>query len=122
MHFAINIPHFDISSDPQEIAELAHEAEEAGWDGFFIWDHINYKLPDSAIPVMADPWITLAAIATRTKRIKIGPMVTPLPRRRPWKLAREAASVDALSQGRLVLGVGSGDVREPGFIPIRCLW
>jgi alkanesulfonate monooxygenase SsuD/methylene tetrahydromethanopterin reductase-like flavin-dependent oxidoreductase (luciferase family) len=113
MQFAIDIPHFGPFSDPHLVAELAHEAEEAGWDGFFVWDHINYKLAGSPEPVViADPWIQLAAIAMRTKHIKLGPMVTPLPRRRPWKLARETVTLDQLSGGRLILGIGLGSDRS----------
>jgi probable F420-dependent oxidoreductase len=106
MHFAINTPNFDLYSNVHLLAKLAHEAEEAGWDGFFIWDHIGAG-PEWPAPI-ADPWIALAAMAMITKRIKIGPMVTPLPRRRPWKVAREAVTLDHLSQGRLILGVGIG--------------
>ncbi|MEO8953157.1 MAG: LLM class flavin-dependent oxidoreductase [Ktedonobacteraceae bacterium] len=113
MQFAIDIPHFGPFSNPHVPAELAHEAEEAGWDGFFVWDHINYKLAGVPGPVViADPWIQLAAIALRTRRIKLGPMVTPLPRRRPWKLAREAVTLDHLSAGRLILGIGLGSDRS----------
>ncbi|MGI9057527.1 MAG: LLM class flavin-dependent oxidoreductase [Ktedonobacteraceae bacterium] len=113
MQFAIDIPHFGPFSNPHVPAELAHEAEEAGWDGFFVWDHINYKLAGVTGPVViADPWIQLAAIALRTRRIKLGPMVTPLPRRRPWKLAREAVTLDHLSAGRLILGIGLGSDRS----------
>ena len=109
MQFAIDLPPFGPFSDPRLVAELAQEAEEAGWDGFFLWDHINYKLDGSPEPVeIADPWIHLAAIALRTKRIKLGPMVTPLPRRRPWKVARETVTLDHLSEGRLILGIGLG--------------
>lgn len=89
-------------SNPNLLAELAHEAEETGWDGAFIWDHIRH--PSTA----ADPWIALTAMAMRTKRIKLGPIVTPVARRRPWKLARETVSLDHLTNGRLVLGVGLG--------------
>ncbi|BCL77568.1 luciferase-like protein [Ktedonobacteria bacterium brp13] len=113
MQFAIDIPQFGPFSDPHLVAELAYEAEEAGWDGFFLWDHINYKLAGTPEPlVVADPWIQLAAIALRTKRIKLGPMVTPLPRRRPWKLARETVTLDQLSRGRLILGIGLGSDRS----------
>lgn len=113
MQFAIDIPNFGIYSDPQLLAELAYEAEESGWDGFFIWDHINYKLTDSQeTPMIGDPWIQLAAIAMRTKSLKLGPMVTPLPRRRPWKVAREAVTLDHLSDGRLILGIGLGSDRS----------
>jgi alkanesulfonate monooxygenase SsuD/methylene tetrahydromethanopterin reductase-like flavin-dependent oxidoreductase (luciferase family) len=113
MQYAINIPNFGLFADPHLVAELAHEAEEAGWDGFFLWDHITYDIRgvQEAVPV-ADPWILLAAIALRTKRIKIGPLVTPLPRRRPWKVARETVTLDHLSQGRLILGVGLGNDRS----------
>lgn len=106
MQFAINVPNFGSFSDPRLMAELAHEAEEAGWDGFFLWDHIGGD-PQKALP-MADPWIELAAMAMRTSRIKLATIVTPVPRRHPWKLARECVTLDHLSQGRLILGVGIG--------------
>ncbi len=109
MHCAIDLPPFGPFSDPILVAQLAEIAEEAGWHGFFLWDHLNYRLERSTEPVaIADPWIVLAAIAQRTTSIKLGPMVTPLPRRRPWKLARETVTLDHLSGGRLVLGVGLG--------------
>jgi alkanesulfonate monooxygenase SsuD/methylene tetrahydromethanopterin reductase-like flavin-dependent oxidoreductase (luciferase family) len=76
-----------------------------GWDGFFLWDHIRYRAPTRAV---ADPWIALSAIASATERIRIGPMVTPLSRRRVQKLARETVTLDHLSEGRLILGVGLG--------------
>ncbi|HLZ58609.1 MAG TPA: LLM class flavin-dependent oxidoreductase [Ktedonosporobacter sp.] len=104
MRFAINTPNFGIYGNPRLLAELAHEAEESGWDGFFLWDHIGSNWPDE----IADPWIELAAMAMTTSRIILGPIVTPLPRRRPWKVAREAVTLDHLSNGRFVLGVGIG--------------
>ncbi|MGB8346973.1 MAG: LLM class flavin-dependent oxidoreductase [Ktedonobacteraceae bacterium] len=106
MQFAINTPNFGSFGDARLMAELAHEAEDAGWDGFFIWDHIGGD-PEQALP-MADPWVELTAMAMATSRIKLGPIVTPLPRRRPWKLARESVTLDRLSNGRLILGVGIG--------------
>ncbi len=106
MQFAINTPNFGSFSDVRLMAELAREAEDAGWDGFFVWDHIGGS-PERAIP-MADPWVTLTAMAMTTSRIKLGPIITPLPRRRPWKLAKECVTLDHLSQGRLILGVGLG--------------
>lgn len=113
MQFGIDLPPFGPFSDPHLVAELAHEAEEAGWDGFFLWDHLTYRLAGSPGPVVvADPWILLAAIALRTTRIKLGPLVTPLPRRRPWKLARETVTLDHLSTGRLILGIGLGSDRS----------
>lgn len=109
MQFAIDLPHFGPFSDPQRVAELAYIAEDAGWNGFFLWDHINFKDDKSPEPIaIADPWILLAAIALRTREIKLGTMITPLPRRRPWKLARETVTLDHLSGGRLILGVGLG--------------
>lgn len=109
MQFAIDLPPFGPFSDPHLVAQLAEVAEEAGWHGFFLWDHLNYRLDGSPEPVaIADPWIMLAAMALRTTSIKLGPMVTPLPRRRPWKLARETVTLDHLCGGRLVLGIGLG--------------
>ncbi|HCI79005.1 MAG TPA: LLM class flavin-dependent oxidoreductase [Ktedonobacter sp.] len=106
MQFAINIPNFGCFGDARLLSELAHEAEDNGWDGFFLWDHIGGS-PEQVQPI-ADPWIALTAMAMATSRIKFGPMVTPLPRRRPWKLARECVTLDRLSNGRLILGLGIG--------------
>ena len=108
MRFGILVPNFgDSCGSAEELAELAVEVESAGWDGFFLFDHIQYSSGES-VPVV-DPWIALAAIAMRTKRIRLGTLVTPIPRRHPWKLARETVSIDHLSAGRLILGVGLGD-------------
>ncbi|HYL58033.1 MAG TPA: LLM class flavin-dependent oxidoreductase [Candidatus Acidoferrales bacterium] len=104
MKFAFDLPQFGPYANPRLLAELAHDAEAAGWDGFFLWDHIQVGWPDA----VADPWIALAAIACATSRIVLGPIVTPLFRRHPWKLARETVTLDHLSGGRLVLGVGLG--------------
>lgn len=106
MHHALFLPIFGELADPGVVAQLAAEAEAAGWHGVFVWDHIAYSAPVSAI---ADPWITLAAVACATERLRLGPMVTPIPRRRPVKLAREVVTLDALSSGRFTLGVGIGD-------------
>jgi alkanesulfonate monooxygenase SsuD/methylene tetrahydromethanopterin reductase-like flavin-dependent oxidoreductase (luciferase family) len=101
-------PLFDELSDPTVCARLAAEAEEAGWHGFFVWDQLRWNAP---VRQVADPWITLAAVAAATERLRFGPMVTPLPRRRPVKVARETATLDRLSGGRLTLGVGIGEDR-----------
>lgn len=112
MRFALNVPNFGAYGDARLLAELAREAEESGWDGFFVWDHIAWEGAEN----YADPWISLGAIALQTSSIRIGPMVTPLPRRRPWKVAHEAATLDRLSGGRLILGAGlGGREREFGF-------
>ena len=98
--------------DPMEmlgcLPTCAYEAEEAGWDGFFLWDQVSKTTLTPAVDPMVDPWIALAAIALRTRSILLGPLVTPLPRRRPWMVARETVSLDHLSGGRLVFGVGAG--------------
>jgi alkanesulfonate monooxygenase SsuD/methylene tetrahydromethanopterin reductase-like flavin-dependent oxidoreductase (luciferase family) len=104
MKFGIYIANYALKGDPRNFIKLAEAAEEAEWDGFFMWDH-NYAGKDYSI---ADPWITLAAIATRTERIRIGTTVTPLPRRRPQEVAREVTTLDILSEGRFTLGVGLG--------------
>ena len=103
-------------AEPARIVELAVRAEERGWDGFFLWDHVAYREP---VREVADPWVTLAAVAAATERVRIGPLVTPLARRRPHQLARETVTLDRLSGGRLVLGVGLGSDRTGEFDPAR---
>ena len=105
MRSGLWFPLFDELAEPAAVARLAAEAEEAGWHGVFLWDHLRWHEP---IKQVADPWITLAAIATATEEVVLGPMVTPLARRRPAKVARETATLDRLSGGRLILGVGLG--------------
>jgi alkanesulfonate monooxygenase SsuD/methylene tetrahydromethanopterin reductase-like flavin-dependent oxidoreductase (luciferase family) len=107
---------FEELSEPALVAELAAKAERRGWDGFFVWDHVAYREP---VKALADPWVTLAAVAMKTERMTIGPMVTPIPRRRPHQLARETVTLDRLSGGRLVLGVGLGSERTGEFDPDR---
>jgi alkanesulfonate monooxygenase SsuD/methylene tetrahydromethanopterin reductase-like flavin-dependent oxidoreductase (luciferase family) len=107
MRYAINMPNFGEYADPRAVAELARLAEEAGWDGLFVWDHVTFVKKRRY--EIADPWVLLTAVALATERIRIGPMVTPLPRRRPSTLARQTTTLDRLSGGRLVLGVGLGD-------------
>jgi alkanesulfonate monooxygenase SsuD/methylene tetrahydromethanopterin reductase-like flavin-dependent oxidoreductase (luciferase family) len=101
----IFVPPFDELADPRVVADLAVTAEDNGWDGFFVWDHITYRAP---VVALADPWITLSAIAAATEQLRIGAMVTPLARRRPVVVARQTTSLDLLSNGRLVVGVGLG--------------
>jgi alkanesulfonate monooxygenase SsuD/methylene tetrahydromethanopterin reductase-like flavin-dependent oxidoreductase (luciferase family) len=103
---------FDELADARLLAELAARAEQAGWDGFFVWDHVNYRPPVSAL---ADPWIALAAIACETERVVIGPMITPPARRRIHKLARETVTLDHLSRGRLIFGAGLGSDNSGEF-------
>ena len=113
MKFGVYLPNFGEEATPQAFAGLAAEAENSGWDGFFLWDHILYSKSQKIN--MLDPWITLAAVAGGTSFIRFGPTVTPLARRRPAKLARETASLDVLSDGRLVLGAGLGDPPDADF-------
>src|SRR6478752_1014577 len=96
---------FEGLADATALAELAKRAEAAGWDGFFLWDHVAYRAPVTAL---ADPWVCMAAIAMQTERIVTGPLVTPLARRRIHKLARETVTLDRLSGGRLIFGAGLG--------------
>ena len=112
MSTGVFLPPFDELADPVLVATLAAEAEVAGWDGIFLWDHIAYRAPVQAI---ADPWLTLAAMASATQQIRLGPMVTPLPRRRPVVVARETATLDLLSGGRLIFGVGIGGDKSREF-------
>jgi alkanesulfonate monooxygenase SsuD/methylene tetrahydromethanopterin reductase-like flavin-dependent oxidoreductase (luciferase family) len=100
---------FDELAEPGLLVELAVAAEAHGWDGLFLWDHIVYSEPVSAV---LDPWVALAAIAAHTRRLRLGPLVTPLSRRRVQKVARETVTLDRLSSGRLIFGVGLGSVPE----------
>ena len=109
MRFGFQVPNFGAFGDVRAVADLAAEAEEHGWDGFFVWDHIDYN----GIEPNADPWILLTAIVLATERVCVGPMVTPLPRRHIGKLAREVSTLDLLSGGRVILGVGAGGADFP---------
>jgi len=108
MQYGVYIPIFGPYGDAQVLADLAHEAEEAGWNGFFLWDQVSKTTLTPTIDPMVDPWVALTVIAMRTRTIRMGLLVTPLPRRRPWMVARETVSLDRLSAGRLIFGAGSG--------------
>jgi alkanesulfonate monooxygenase SsuD/methylene tetrahydromethanopterin reductase-like flavin-dependent oxidoreductase (luciferase family) len=103
---------FDELADPNLLAEIAARAEGSGWDGFFLWDHVDYRAPVTAI---LDPWVAMAAVATATERVRIGPMITPPARRRIHKLARETVTLDHLSRGRLIFGAGLGSDNSGEF-------
>ena len=98
------------TGNPRQAADLAADAEAAGWDGAFYWDGISLGEMDTY-----DPWVVMAAMATRTERVTIGAILTPPSRRRPWKLARETMTLDRLSNGRLVLPVGLGALDDAAF-------
>ena len=110
----IYVAPFDELADPNEVRALAEAAEAHGWDGLFLWDHVAYRPPTRGV---ADPWVTLSACAVATERIRLGPMVTPLSRRRVQKVARETVTLDQLSGGRLILGVGLGSDRNGELEP-----
>jgi alkanesulfonate monooxygenase SsuD/methylene tetrahydromethanopterin reductase-like flavin-dependent oxidoreductase (luciferase family) len=112
MRRGIFVAPFDELADPRLLAELAHDAERAGFDGFFLWDHVAYRPPVEAI---LDPWICMAAIAAATERVLIGPLITPPARRRIHKLARETVTLDLLSGGRFVFGAGLGSDNSGEF-------
>jgi hypothetical protein len=111
MKFSVTVGAVGDGRDPRGLAELARAVEDSGWDALFLEDYLVYQ-GDASRPTY-DPWICLAAMAVATERIRIGTTVTPLPRRRPWKVAAEAVALDHLSGGRMVLGVGIGDPGDP---------
>ena len=107
MRRGLYVAPFDELAEPRTLIALAVEAEEHGWDGFFLWDHILYRPP---VREVADPWVVLSAIAAHTEHLRLGPLVTPLSRRRVHKVARETATLDRLSRGRLILGSASAAI------------
>jgi alkanesulfonate monooxygenase SsuD/methylene tetrahydromethanopterin reductase-like flavin-dependent oxidoreductase (luciferase family) len=110
LRYGLSLPNGGECGDPRFVLELAERAEAAGWDGLFLEDYVSYQ-GDPHAPT-CDVWTTLGAIAVRTTRIILGTSVTPLPRRRPWNVARQAVAIDQLSDGRFVLGVGIGDAGD----------
>jgi hypothetical protein len=91
-------------TDPRNVIELSAEAEKAGWDGVFVAEMIYGP----------DAWVTLAGAAMHTERIKLGTMLSPVARMRPWKIASETATLDRISNGRVILAVGLGAL-ETGY-------
>ena len=113
MKYGIYLSNFGKAISARSLADLAEEAERAGWGGFFLWDQIHGS-KSNRLP-MVDPWVALTAMAMKTEHIRLGTTVTPLARRRPWKLARETVTLDHLSKGRLTLCVGLGDPPDAEF-------
>lgn len=112
VRYGLYVPDFGKSAFPRTMANLAYEAEQAGWDGFFLWDHIlewNERVP------IFDSFTILAAISMRTERIRIGTTITPLPRLKPWIVSKQVATLDHLSGGRMVLGVGLGNPESTDY-------
>lgn len=123
MKYGIDLPNMRACADPRLLAELAREAENSGWDGVFIFDSLyspdwGAAADTPSVAPAADPWIALAAMAMSTERVRLGTMITPLARRRPWKVARETVTLDHLSNGRLVLPVGLGWTPDGGFAAV----
>ncbi len=102
MHYGIEVVPFGPYSDPRLVVELAQAAEAAGWEAITLWDHVLFPYGTG------DPWITLAAVATATRTLKLCTDVSPLPRYSPHVLARTLIALDILSQGRVILGAGAG--------------
>lgn len=109
MRWAISVPPF---ADTASLVALAVEADQAGWDGVFFWDHLVWSRPGLDIH---DPWVLLGAVAAQTSRVRLGTMITPLARRRPWVVAKQLTTLDHLSAGRAVLGVGLGEPPDNDF-------
>lgn len=112
MRFSINIPNFGDFADARTVAAVASAAEQAGWDGLFVWDHIMRR---SHHRPYGDPWMLLTAAAVATSQIRLGTLVTPVPRRRPQQLARQVATLDSLSRGRVIFGAGLGGPIEDEY-------
>jgi alkanesulfonate monooxygenase SsuD/methylene tetrahydromethanopterin reductase-like flavin-dependent oxidoreductase (luciferase family) len=125
MRFGVTLPNLGIAGGPTGLVELAAAAEEAGWDGVFVWDTVwspdwdaVFK-DDPARRNTWDPWVLLAAMAVATHRVRLGTMVSPLSRRRPWKVAAETATIDHLSAGRMILAVSLGWEPDGGFAKVN---
>jgi alkanesulfonate monooxygenase SsuD/methylene tetrahydromethanopterin reductase-like flavin-dependent oxidoreductase (luciferase family) len=106
MRYSIYVPNFGEFAAPEVFADVARRAEEYGWDGLLVWDHVVEQ--KDLRREIADPWILLTAAALATRRIRLGTAITPVARRRPAKLAREVTTLDRLTGGRMILGVGLG--------------
>src|SRR5262245_52205738 len=115
MRFSINIPNFGDFADPRTVATIAAAAEQAGWDGLFVWDHVVHDKAERSGQPFGDPWMLLTAAALATSRLKLGTMVTPVARRRPEQLARQVATLDSLSAGRVIFCAGLGGPIEDEF-------
>jgi alkanesulfonate monooxygenase SsuD/methylene tetrahydromethanopterin reductase-like flavin-dependent oxidoreductase (luciferase family) len=115
MRFSINIPNFGDFADARNVATVAAAAEQAGWDGLFVWDHVVHDKAARKGQAFGDPWMLLTAAALATSRLKLGTLVTPVARRRPEQLARQVATLDSLSGGRVIFGVGLGGPIDDEF-------
>ena len=115
MRYSVNIPNFGDFADARVVAKVATAAEAAGWDALFVWDHVVHDKQRRRGQPFGDPWILLTAAALATSRLRLGTLVTPVARRRPEQLARQVATLDALSGGRVIFGAGLGGPIEDEF-------
>lgn len=115
MRYSINIPNFGDFADAHTVAKVASAAEEAGWDALFVWDHVVHDKQRRGDQPFGDPWMLMTAAALGTSRLLIGPLVTPVARRRPEQLARQVSTLDQLSGGRVIFGAGLGGPIEDEF-------
>ncbi|MFG3065466.1 LLM class flavin-dependent oxidoreductase [Streptomyces sp. NPDC048231] len=113
MRFSINIPNFGDFADPRNVATAAAAAEESGWDRLFVWDHVHYRAY-SGRP-FGDAWMLPTAATLATSRIRVGTLLTPVARYRPQQLARQVATLDNLSKGRVVFAAGLGGPVEDEY-------
>jgi probable F420-dependent oxidoreductase len=107
VRYSVNVPNFGEFASPSAFAEVARRVEAAGWDGLLVWDHVVGERSERWD--IADPWVLLTAAALATSRIRLGTAITAVARRRPTKLAREVTTLDRLTGGRMILGVGLGE-------------
>lgn len=127
LRYGVVLANWTVGDDVAQLVDVAVEAEEAGWDGVFLADHLIFPPPRTiggastgSFSSMPDPWITFAGIATRTSTITLGSWITPIPRRQPWQFARDIATLDRLSGGRVLVGVGLG--RRPDYEMFDLPW
>jgi alkanesulfonate monooxygenase SsuD/methylene tetrahydromethanopterin reductase-like flavin-dependent oxidoreductase (luciferase family) len=115
VRFSLNLPNFGDFADPRAVATVAVAAEEAGWDAVFVWDHVVHNKQTRRGQPFGDPWILLAAAAMATTHLRLGTLVTPVARRRPEQLARQVATLDSLSAGRIIFAAGLGGPIEDEY-------
>jgi alkanesulfonate monooxygenase SsuD/methylene tetrahydromethanopterin reductase-like flavin-dependent oxidoreductase (luciferase family) len=115
MRFSVNIPNFGDFADLENVASVAKAAEDAGWDGLLVWDHVVHDKRERRGQPFADPWMLLTAAALATSRLRIGTLLTPVARRRPEQLARQVATLDSLSHGRVIFAAGLGGPIDDEF-------
>ncbi len=113
MHYGLALPNGGVCGNAATLAEFAALAEASGWDGIFLEDYLVFQ--NHGDWPACDPWIALTAMALRTHRVRLALSVTPLARRRPWQVARQAVTLDHLSSGRLILGIGLGNRHDVDF-------